>query len=381
MLSFLKKCVVFSILTIPMTLWAQSSSPKGLQYLEITTPDNQIVHVLDVDPSELDMISAHANDQVLGREALPEIAKRHRAIAAINGGYFLGDPFTDGLPAGILKINNRWYGIAYRLRGAIGWSNQKPITLMDRVQTKTNVYFDHKKLPVHGLNQPPAQNKAILYSDVWENDLTPLAGGLNIVIQDNHITKVTDVDTLKIPKGGYLYSLGSKIKYANNVLETGNSATVSIEVIPQKQKEHYLDWQKIDNIVGGTPLLIFQGEKVQDYSVERINSGFVKERYARTAIGTLKNGHWLLVIVEQSALTGSPGMSIPELTQFMLEQGCDYALNLDGGGSSTLYVNEKVVNHPEGEDDDDFGWHAVRPIADAILIVPKEATKPIQDPS
>lgn len=65
-------------------------------------------------------------------------------------------------------------------------------------------------------------------------------------------------------------------------------------------------------------------------------------------------------------------MTIPELAVFMQELGCQYALNLDGGGSSTLYINSEVVNHPEGDIDEDYGIETLRPVSDAILILPKK---------
>lgn len=42
--------------------------------------------------------------KALGRETVSAIAKRYKAIAAINGGFFKSGEWVDGLPAGILKI-------------------------------------------------------------------------------------------------------------------------------------------------------------------------------------------------------------------------------------------------------------------------------------
>ena len=42
----------------------------------------------------------------------------------------------------------------------------------------------------------------------------------------------------------------------------------------------------------------------------------------------------------------SVGMTIAEISALMLELGCDEAINLDGGGSTTMVVNGKVVNSP-----------------------------------
>jgi len=346
---------------------------EGLRYWKVTTALQQSVHVLKVDPSLLSITAAHAKEQALGRETVAAIAKRHKAIAAINGGFFKSGEAIDGLPAGVLKIQSQWYGIAYRSRGAIGWSNQIQTVLMDRIQTKTSVYLNHKKFPVHTVNQPGLVNKTVLYTDTYGPVAGSVQGGNDIVIQNNRILSIMPSGKTKIPKGGYVYAIGPKAKYPNHPIETGNHATVNIEIIPQFLKEHYLAWQLVDNVVGGSPLMIYRGKIVHDHSMERVLSPFISERYARTAVGLLKNGHWIFAVIEQSALTGSPGMSIPELAVFLKELGCEYALNLDGGGSSTLYIDNEIVNHPEGDEDEDYGWAALKPVSDAILILPKKA--------
>ncbi len=58
----------------------------------------------------------------------------------------------------------------------------------------------------------------------------------------------------------------------------------------------------------------------------------------------------------------SVGMSMPELTDLMLELGCVSAINLDGGGSTTMVIGGQVINQPSGSND--------RRNADAILLFP-----------
>lgn len=60
-------------------------------------------------------------------------------------------------------------------------------------------------------------------------------------------------------------------------------------------------------------------------------------------------------------------MSLKELANLMLEQGCISAINLDGGGSSTLYINGKYVNQQIGDEDEANGLTTVRPVCDAII--------------
>lgn len=370
---FLIKCIVFSILTfLSFPAIGAEAFTEGLRYQKLVTPLQQTVHVLVVDPNTLTITAAHAKEKVIGRETVATIARNHNALAAINGGFFKSGEKTEGLPAGILKIQGRWYGIAYNARGAIGWSDPLHTVFIDRIQTKTSLHLNHKKFPIHSVNQPGTPKKAILYTNAYGTFAGSIQGGYDIAIQDNRILSVHPSGKTPIPKEGFVYSIGSGTFHTHPPVSTGMPAIVNIEAIPQLLNEHQLAWQSVDNIVGGAPVLVFQGKIIHDHHKERIHPSFVTERFARSAVGTLKNGHWVFVVVEKNALMNSPGMTIPELAVFMHNLGCQYALNLDGGHSSTLYIDNEVVSHPEGEDNDDYGMETIRPVSDAILILKKQ---------
>ncbi len=348
-----------------------------LAYQKHCTPAQQIVHVLRVDPNRFEIRAVHAKGQALGLAPLSELAQAHGAIAGINGGFFKsGGELIDGLAAGLLKINQQWYGIAYRNRGAIGWSQQGKMTRVDRLRTRTRLYLNHHAYRVHSLNTASHARRSAVYTNVYPAPVIPTPHTEAFIIKNRQLAAIKSTGPLQVPTENdsaiYLRP-AAQVSPADRNL--GQAATLAIEVRPQFFKEHYLSWQHLDNIVSGGPLLIVNNQLIQDYTAEKISPTFIRERYARTAVGTLKNGHWLLAVVEQNAITQSPGMSIPELARFMKAQGCVYALNLDGGHSSTLYLNQQIMNHPSGVDDEtaeNTGYHAPsRPIADAILIIPK----------
>ena len=65
----------------------------------------------------------------------------------------------------------------------------------------------------------------------------------------------------------------------------------------------------------------------------------------RTAIGIVDNLHYI-ILVSDGRTSESIGLSLYETAQVMAEYGCHTAYNLDGGGSSTLYFNGKIINNP-----------------------------------
>jgi len=94
--------------------------------------------------------------------------------------------------------------------------------------------------------------------------------------------------------------------------------------------------------------------------VALIGSKFVKERHPRTCICETRDSHLLLTIDGRQPT--AKGMSLLEVQDFLLAQKCITAINLDGGGSTTMWLKEKgIVNKPS----DFFGE---RKVANAILI-------------
>lgn len=65
----------------------------------------------------------------------------------------------------------------------------------------------------------------------------------------------------------------------------------------------------------------------------------------RTAIGMISPLHYIIV-VSDGRTEESQGLTLYQLAEFMKEQGCTEAYNLDGGGSSTMYFNGEVINNP-----------------------------------
>src|SRR3990170_8228 len=110
----------------------------------------------------------------------------------------------------------------------------------------------------------------------------------------------------------------------------------------------------------GGARLVVDGEVSVPYRWESFGSGFSKRRTSRSAVGITAAGKVLLVTVEKSRR--NTGMNLFELARLMRDLGAVQAMNLDGGGSSTLVVGGRVVNRAEG---------AQRGVASMLLVVRK----------
>ncbi len=104
---------------------------------------------------------------------------------------------------------------------------------------------------------------------------------------------------------------------------------------------------RLSEAVSGEPLLVRTGRM----DVESLDAfGGANQRHPRTSIGVSRDGTKVFLIVVDGRQGFSRGMTLYELSRLFVELGAWYALNLDGGGSSAMYVAERggIVNSPSG---------------------------------
>ncbi len=89
--------------------------------------------------------------------------------------------------------------------------------------------------------------------------------------------------------------------------------------------------------LGGGPILLEAGESPEWRPP--------LPRHPRTALGW-NDEHFFMAVVDGRQESLSVGMTYPELAALMKRLGCAYAMNLDGGGSSTLWLDGRIMNSP-----------------------------------
>jgi exopolysaccharide biosynthesis protein len=123
-------------------------------------------------------------------------------------------------------------------------------------------------------------------------------------------------------------------------------------------------WHDARDVVGGAGLLVEDGIAVTDVGVERMRDDFPVVRHPRSVIGVDADGVIWLIAVDGRRPGHSVGMSFRELHRLTAMLGLRDALNLDGGGSTTLVVKDVVVNRPTD-------LTGPRAVSDAIVVLPR----------
>jgi uncharacterized protein YigE (DUF2233 family) len=104
---------------------------------------------------------------------------------------------------------------------------------------------------------------------------------------------------------------------------------------------------RVGEAVSGQPMLVRDG-RLDLPSLDAFDSANL--RHPRSSVGVSRDGKKVILIVVDGRQASSHGMTLYELARMFVELGADRALNLDGGGSSAMYVAEAggIVNSPSG---------------------------------
>jgi len=287
-----------------------------------------------------------AKNKINGREDFKSIVERSGAVVAINGAFFNTDENQkdSNEPYGFFLNNGKILHIT-RNRSVMFFTKDMKV-IMNRVNIKFNGYL---KLPdsqrvqnfyINKINHTPDNNDVVIYTKEWGNvvraDNFPV-----ITVQNGVIKNVVWFGDVYIPNNGYLILM--KGVYINdNKIE---NFLINREI--------WYDFDFFDNYgnnlnsllkdsylaIGCGPALVINGRVdfnpvLEDFENEKILS----LKGQRSAIGVKNDGTLVLVTC--------PNITISKLAEIMKYLGCYYAMNLDGGASSALYLNGKYITYP-----------------------------------
>jgi len=224
-----------------------------------------------------------------------------------------------------------------------------------------------RPIPLNAVDTVRGADAVVLFTPRFSVDTrTPCDGGTEWILDGSPLTvteKREGLCTSAIPRRGAVVSAGPKALSGLQDLEVGDRVEIKTVFRPGGRTRPS-DWDRAANILGGVGLLVSHGQPVTDWSPEKARDGFATERHPRTMIGTAPDGIVWLITVDGRNDKISIGMTFTELQGLAARLNLVDALNLDGGGSTTMVVNGEVVNHPS----DATG---PRKVSDAVLVFPR----------
>ena len=366
----------------PRSLWAVLSlalavvsyARANVTYRELHLADGpwevQVVE-FERDSASLRLGVALAAGQVHGREPLDKMVElvstpRRRAIAAITGDFFK----PDGDPVGLCIVGGELISTPNSRVALAILDDGTPV--IDRFGFVANVRAgDGTTLRLDGVNQACPEDGVVLLTRRFDRQSRasdsaggpsvqvvagPLAGPLRpneaytftvtATLRGDAAVVIDEGDVVFVGRGAGAESLAS--------FEVGQAISCDLRIEPS----HGDPSGAIAYAAGGAGRLLRDGEVATD-ELAKLSPGFGEMRHPRTAFG-FNDERAFFVTVDGRQPGYSIGMSLLELAELLQELGATEGINLDGGGSTTMWAEGEIKNRPS-----DGG---PRPIANALVV-------------
>lgn len=296
--------------------------------------------------------------------AIDNTREGHYVVGAVNASYFETNGFS--LPANLVVVNNEilnfgrnspdttgpnFYNFAFGVA-----SDGKPA--MRGFNPNLSLNFNGKSYPIESINQMRENGKVALftprhrYPTVGENpsmfateivvtnaskDPATLSFGDTIKGTVSEITSLGEPANSTIPSGGFVISaVGQALADEFQSLEVGTEVSITVGI-----DSH---WQDAEYMIATGPTLVRDGQV--SISMDE-SSPFARDRHPRTAVAISQDrSKVFLVTVDGRVKDYSNGATLRELAQYLVSIGAYQAINLDGGGSTTMVVRLPGYEYP-----------------------------------
>lgn len=333
-------------------VWEKMVRP-GLTYrMEVDPAGPLVIHAfrwsmgsvnLSLRP-ELARLKVYDTDASRGRDVLTSTMVQAQALAGVNAGFF----GPSGDPLGAQVVGGEIVSLPWPNRTAFAWGSNG--TTLGRFGFEGVVKGRGSEVTIDGVNQSANNDTLVVnttraglalsggpeVTHVVLRTADPLRSGREVRGIVSQV--VTGQPSYEIGAGEMvLTGAGVKRTFLGR-LQVGDTVTVSARVTG-------VDTNRFPNVIGCGNELLTDGRPTLRWREEGFSEAFSEGRHPRTAIGSTPTGEVWLVIVEGRQKM-SVGATLAELAVQMQRLGCDRAIALDGGGSSTLALGGVALNRP-----------------------------------
>jgi exopolysaccharide biosynthesis protein len=327
---------------------------NGITYTKIAAPAIPwSIHVLQVDLKNphIKIETVKATNLLSGNERTSAMAAAnnragYKVIAAINGDFY----YKGGIPTN-LQIRNGQILTTPIARTIIGFDD-KNRPMMNIVTYFGEIFNGKTSYKIDCLNMPRKKDQLVFLNRYFGESTKTNSAGREVLIQ--RVNQWFVNDTVKCIVKNIQIGIGGMI------IPDTTFAVISVEGFASEFTKHLRvgDTLKILNTIspaiprikeaiGGYVQVVNNGKDYvdQSYIIEK-KPGHAYLRHPRTAAGFSQDSSKLYLVAVDGRQTHSAGMNLHELAALMIGLGVHYGVNLDGGGSTTMVVQDSVMNIP-----------------------------------
>ncbi len=323
------------------------------------------INVVEVDLRQRGLVlrGVRAKDSALAREKVSSMFGRYngpgRAVAAINADFFNTRTFESEnnvviegrIDKGITMTDSpheRFDNVHYQF--GVDWNN-KP--MIERFVVAARLHVPGRKtLRLEGINSWPDSNTLVLYTRALGASTPPDTSGkrptlvpLKLISQQNGAMTFRiagnsiEGGSLPLEDGGVLAASGDMRDDLRAIAKRGGTVRVTSRIEPAESK--------VRTVLGGWPRVVMNGRSIAEYaSILEGTFARFEGRNPRSAVGFSKDSSTLYLVTVDGRRETDAGMTLVELANLMLKLGVHDGMNFDGGGSTTMVVEGKIVNRP-----------------------------------
>jgi exopolysaccharide biosynthesis protein len=281
---------------------------------------------------------------VAARDEVSDMAEKANAVAAVNGDFF--DIGETNAPKGPAIADGKRLKASLPNRRNVFAVSMKGVARLDRISLQGRIRTPDDALVLDGLNQSALEVGGIVaFTRVWgaatrkrvicgtSREATCSENTTEVVVRDNVVTKVRQEPGYGAIRKGTIILVGREAgaDELRKKLQPG-------EKVKMRSKLSSQLGGPLKFAIGGNPILL------RDGVVRQVGLGD-PALAPRTAAGASRGGRRLYLVTVDGRSAKSVGLRIKELAEMMRKLGAEDALNLDGGGSSTLVAREPGEKH------------------------------------
>ncbi len=310
-----------------------------------------VIHTIELNrnQSEYFVEAWSGKDSLCGLERPSVIAQRKTGankniVAAINGGFYdmkTGMPTTGQIINGLMTKSPDPYG------PTVGF-DLKNNAFMGIMSLEGQVKLQNNAKNISGLNTDRGANQLILYNSFFGAHTKTNEWGIELMLvpvngtwenQGNYsnvrckVESISEKGSMVIPKGHIILSgHGESATYLKQ-MNVGDEIVVNLKLTQKDGSEPVLM-----NMIGTHNVILEDGKVIELSLSDAIATG----RHPRTAVGY--NDKKIFFVVIEGRSETSKGLTAKELSDIFLHIGARNAVNLDGGGSSCMVINQQIKN-------------------------------------
>ncbi len=293
-----------------------------------------------------------ANERVQGCATLSQMSLAYNEIAMINASYFE----RNGSIIGALEIDDTIVGTGEYTRSAIGINADGSI-IFGKVGYYGVATINGNSYVIGGVDCDRPKDSIVLYNNHFGASTNTNQYGVELIVRNGIVTEISrGRGNNLIPYDGYVISAQGDAQHLFMDVAIGDSVDLQHGLISDNGK-----FNDAIHIISVGPRLVADGKVYVTADEEYFPSDIRVGRAPRSAFGVTQYGDYIFAVVD-GRQAHSKGCTLQEWASILINQfGAVDAINLDGGGSSELIVDDTIVNLPsDGRE---------RAVGNALMIV------------